>query len=292
MSTDLTHGSTTIQTRLGRLHVRVTGSGAPALVWHSMFVDSTSWARVIPALEARRTLIIVDGPSAGGSEALRAVSSIAACAEAAVEILDALGVDTVDWLGNAWGGHVGIKAAAEHPDRIRSLIAIGSPTHHLTGAVRRKVAVLKPIYRAFGAVPPITAALLDALLADRTRRDDPDAVDIVTAAFRAADRRGMSLAMQSFILDRPDLHDESRSIDAPTLFVATDDRGEWTPAEAEAEVAQMRNATSVTLHGLRALPALESPDEVIAVVSGFWGTVGANPGAGAHAGTDRMGVTE
>ena len=83
----------------------------------------------------------------------------------------------------------------------------------------------------------------------------------------------MSLAMQSFILDRPDLHDESRAIEAPTLFVATDDRGEWTPAEAEAEVGHMRNATLVTLHGPRALPALESPDEVVSVVSAFWAKV-------------------
>ena len=274
MGTNLTHGSTTVQTRVGRLHVRITGSGAPALLWHSMFVDSTSWSRVIPALETQRTLIVVDGPSSGASQPLSWVSSIAACAEAAVEILDAFGVGSVDWLGNAWGGHVGIKAAATHPDRIRSLIAIGAPTHKLTGGVRTKVQLLKPIYRTLGAVAPVTAALLDALLSDRTRSDDPAAVEIVTSAFRAADRRGMSLAMQSFILDRPDLHDESRVIEAPTLFVATDDRGEWTPAEAGAEVAHMRNASLVTLRGLRALPALESPDEVVSVVSAFWARVG------------------
>lgn len=273
MSTNLTNGSTTIQTRVGRMHVRITGVGAPALLWHSMFVDSASWSRVISALETQRTLILVDGPSSGASEPLRRVSSIAECAEVAVEILDALGVESVDWLGNAWGGHVGIKVAAGHAERVRSLIAIGAPTHKLAGAVRTKVQLLRPIYRVLGAVAPITAAMLDALLSDATRRDDPAAVEIVTGAFRAADRRGMSLAMRSFILERPDLHDESRAIAAPTLFVATDDRAEWTPAEAGAEVVHMRNATLVTLHGLRALPALESPDEVVAVVSGFWRTL-------------------
>jgi hypothetical protein len=35
----------------------------------------------------------------------------------------------------------------------------------------------------------------------------------------------------------------------------------------------MRNATLVTLHGPRALPALESPDEVVSVVSAFWAKV-------------------
>ncbi len=273
VSTNLTSGPTTIQTRVGRLHVRISGSGAPALLWHSMFVDSSSWARVIPSLETRRTLIVIDGPSSGASEPLRRLSSIAACAEAAIEVLDALGVDEVDWLGNAWGGHVGIRAAAMHPERVRSLVAIGAPTRKLTGAVRTKVRLLRPVYRLVGAVPPLTGAVLEALLSERTRRDDRAAVEIVTSAFRAADRHGMSLAMRSFILDRPDLHDESRAVEAPTLFVATDDRGEWTPTEAEAEVAQMRNATLVTLHGVRALPALESPDEVVAAVSEFWAKV-------------------
>jgi len=101
---------------------------------------------------------------------------------------------------------------------VRSLIAIRSPTHHAVGALRRKVQLLKPVYRCLGAVPPITSAVLDALLSERVRREDPGAVEIVAAAFRAADRRGMSLVIKSFILDRPDLHEESRSIEAPTLF--------------------------------------------------------------------------
>lgn len=35
----------------------------------------------------------------------------------------------------------------------------------------------------------------------------------------------------------------------------------------------MRDATLVTIHGLRALPALESPDEVVSVVTDFWARV-------------------
>lgn len=134
--------------------------------------------------------------------------------------------------------------------------------------------LLRPIYRVVGAAGPITGAVLDALLSEQTRREDPGAVEIVTSALRAADRRGMSLAIRSFILDRPDLREESRALDAPALVVATDDRGEWTPAEAAAEVARMSNATLVTLHGTRALPALECPDEVVALVSQFWATIG------------------
>ena len=270
MTTGLTEGTRTVDTRLGVLNVEIRGSGAPALLWHSMFVDSRTWERVVPALADRRTLVLVDGPSSGRSDPLRRRSTIAECADVALEILDALGLDAVDWLGNAWGGHVGIALAARTPGRVRSLIAIGSPTHHLTGAVRAKVLALKPVYRLLGPIPPVTGALLESLLSDSTRAGDPAAVETVASAFRAADRAGLAHAIRSFVLDRPDLHDEARSITAPTLFIATDDRGEWTPDEAADEVGHMRNATLVTLHGGRALPALEAPDAVVGAVTSFW----------------------
>lgn len=47
---------------------------------------------------------------------------------AAVTVLDALGLqEPVDWVGNAWGGHVGVVFAAVHAQRCRSLVVIGAP---------------------------------------------------------------------------------------------------------------------------------------------------------------------
>jgi hypothetical protein len=37
-----------VDTRLGRLHAEVDGDGPPAVMWHSLFVDSTRWARLRP----------------------------------------------------------------------------------------------------------------------------------------------------------------------------------------------------------------------------------------------------
>lgn len=56
---------TTVSTRLGPLHVRTTGAGPTALLWHSLFVDSTTWARVEPGLANHHRLILVDGPCHG-----------------------------------------------------------------------------------------------------------------------------------------------------------------------------------------------------------------------------------
>src|SRR5215470_3874281 len=122
--------ATSVSTRLGPLRVQMIGSGPPAVLWHSLFVDSTTWIRVQQSLAAVRRLLLIDGPAHGGSPPVRRPFTLHDCVGAAVEVLDHLGVDEpVDWLGNAWGGHVGILFADAHPDRCRSLVAVGAPVH-------------------------------------------------------------------------------------------------------------------------------------------------------------------
>jgi hypothetical protein len=60
----MTTATQMVDTRLGRLHVEVDGNGLPAVMWHSLFVDSTTWARLRLLLCPKRRLILVDGPGA------------------------------------------------------------------------------------------------------------------------------------------------------------------------------------------------------------------------------------
>jgi hypothetical protein len=57
-------------TSLGRLNIRRVGSGPPALLWHSLCVDSGSWSPLVDTLGAHRQVMTVDGPGYGGSDAI------------------------------------------------------------------------------------------------------------------------------------------------------------------------------------------------------------------------------
>ena len=172
-----THEAITVQTPVGRLHVQLIGAGPPAVLWHSLFVDSSTWCRVRDTLAEHRQLIIIDGPSHGQSEPVTVEFTESDCATAAVAVLDHLALsESVDWVGNAWGGHVGIAFAATEPGRCRSLIAIGTPVRALSGPERRKIALLSAIYRAVGPVPPLVRILREALLG---KDADPQAYQIV-----------------------------------------------------------------------------------------------------------------
>src|SRR5260370_2509846 len=53
---------TSVPTRLGPLRVETVGSGPPAVLWHSLFVDSTSWVRVREPLASVRRLLLFAAP--------------------------------------------------------------------------------------------------------------------------------------------------------------------------------------------------------------------------------------
>jgi hypothetical protein len=179
-----------IATRVGPLHVRQVGSGPPAVLWHSLFVDSTSWRAVEPSLCADRRLILIDGPGHGASGDPGTPYTLRDCADAALDVLDALGVtEPVDWLGNAWGGQVGITLAVAHLKRLRSLIAIGTPVAAYTPAGARETRLLLAVYRLLGPVGFIRNAVAEALLSPATHARNPQAADYVRAQIGGADRR-------------------------------------------------------------------------------------------------------
>ena len=137
-----------IATDLGELAARVVpGPPEVAILWHSMFTDSRSWDPVIDGLRAKRTLVLVDGWSFGASGDLERVMPkfIDRCAKGAVAVVsqvqEELAPGPVDWLGSAWGGHVGLHLAATQPELVRSLITVSTPVHAASPSMRRRVRI-------------------------------------------------------------------------------------------------------------------------------------------------------
>jgi pimeloyl-ACP methyl ester carboxylesterase len=264
--------ATSIPTRLGPLHVQTVGSGPPALLWHSLFVDSTTWTRVQQPLAARRRLLLIDGPAHGHNPPVPHRFSLEDCVGVALDVLDHLGVDEpVDWLGNAWGGHVGILFAATHPNRCRSLAAIGAPVHALSPADRRRTVLLRWLYRLAGPVPPLVNLLVDALLGPRARTKDPQGAALVADAFRRADRRGMHAAIGWLSLGRPDLTPVLDRIATPTLLTTGTNDPMWTTGSARGAAAHLANGALVILPGAGHVgPLLQAAPAVVDLVGAFW----------------------
>lgn len=260
-----------IATRVGPLHVRQVGSGLPTVLWHSLFVDSASWRRIEPYLSMDRRLILIDGPGHGASGDPGKPYTMRACAEAALEVLDALGVvGPVDWVGNAWGGHVGIILAAAYPERLRSLIAIGSPVAAYTQAEARKTRLLLRMYRLIGAAGFIRNAVAKALLAPATQERDPEAVAYIHSQLGAANRQGLRNAIESISLRREGLTNRLLEIQVPTLFVTGGDHTGFTPEQARVAIARVPGGRLAIVPDAAYLAPLEQPEQTARVVQEFW----------------------
>jgi pimeloyl-ACP methyl ester carboxylesterase len=282
-----------IDTELGWLAAQVVpGPPHVAVLWHSMFTDSRSWGRVVDDLRQKRTLVLVDGWSFGASADLDRVVDkfndrcVQGAAAVVSQVQNELVAGPVDWLGSAWGGHVGLQLAAVRPELVRSLITVSTPVQPASPSMRRQVRMLLPVYRAIGMRGPVRQGLLDGMLTDLTRRTDPEAVDALVAPMSRANRGAIARTVQSGILTRTDLAWAAARVRCPTLMIATDDRGEWSPSACAETTAAMKDARSAVLTGSRALPSLECPTELAALVTDFWAGPRSRrePPAGRHIG--------
>jgi pimeloyl-ACP methyl ester carboxylesterase len=261
-----------VNTRLGSLAVRRVGSGDTTVLWSSMFVDSHTWDTLLPLLLAGapgRQFVLIDPPGLGRSDPLTRRSSIAEAADAARDALDALGVtEPVDWVGNAFGGHVGYQLATD-PSVVRSFVAISAPTEPVPPALRRQINLLHPLLRLAGPVGPVREAVVSAMLTDASAAT-PGIRDVVIASLNRPTRRSMSHALRSFIIDRNDVTDRLADIRVPSLFIASDDRGDWSPQDAERAAALAPRATPLTIAAARTLVPLEQPSALADALLTFW----------------------
>lgn len=257
-------------TSLGAVRARVTGEGPTALLWHGMFVDGRSWEPVIPRLRQHRRLVVLDAPGYGASDELTRLSTIEECAEVAAQIVGQLPeTETVDWVGTAWGGHVGMTAAALYPQLIRSLVAISSPVQPIDPVFRIKLIIATNALARLGPVAHLRHAVHDAQL---TKADQRNAAmtSIIDEAMTSVSSKALARTVTSFIVNRTDSTHRLARIQAPTLLVAGDDRGEWSPEIMKAAARSIRNARTSVISGARTLVQVERPEAVAAAISDFW----------------------
>lgn len=272
-----------VPTRVGRLKVTVAAESTElptAVLWHSLFVDERSWQRVIPDLAQDRQLILVTGPGHGRSGDSGDRYSMEECAEAAIEVIDAAQTEgPVDWVGNAWGGHVGIVLAATTPHRVRTLVAAGTPVHPYPRASRMNTRFLVLLYKILGPTTFLTDAVVSALISGRTRSDDPEAAGLVRDCFVSADRAGLVNAIVSISLNRRDLRPLLPSVQAPTLFMTGSEHPDWTPEQMRAAAALLPNGSTQVLEGAAYLVPLEVPADFSRLTREFWAAHPATDGA-------------
>jgi pimeloyl-ACP methyl ester carboxylesterase len=117
-----------VATSFGDTHVIAGGpsDGHPVVLLHALFATAASWYRVIEPLSQDHRTYAVDVVGEGNkSRPIRPIASLDDFLQWFTELLDGLGVTTLDLVGNSYGGFTAAYYAMKLPERVRKLALIG-----------------------------------------------------------------------------------------------------------------------------------------------------------------------
>lgn len=125
---------------LARNNVVVSGRpGAPAMMFaHGFGCDQNMWRYVTPAFEADHTIVLFDHVGAGRSDSSaysrERYGTLDGYATDVLEILAALDLDDVVFVGHSVAAMIGVLAANEQPDRFDSLVLVAPSPRYVDDA--------------------------------------------------------------------------------------------------------------------------------------------------------------
>jgi len=107
-----------------RTHVALAGEGPPVLLMHGWPQHWYLWREVIPRLAPHARVIAPDFRGFGWSDVPRSGYEMDQLKRDMLALLDELGVRELSIAGHDWGGFVGWLLALEHPERVKSFLAL------------------------------------------------------------------------------------------------------------------------------------------------------------------------
>ncbi|MFI5889674.1 4,5:9,10-diseco-3-hydroxy-5,9,17-trioxoandrosta-1(10),2-diene-4-oate hydrolase [Actinoplanes sp. NPDC051513] len=160
----------------------------------------SNFARTIPVFAKRFDTIAVDQPGYGGSD-IGAITSqyFTHSADALAALLDELGLDRVDLVGNSLGGGTAVRFALRHPARAGKLLLMGPGGLSLNVFAADPTEGVKRL-GAFGAAPSREklAAFLRTLVFDKSLITDELIDERLAAASTPSALRAMREMGASF----------------------------------------------------------------------------------------------
>lgn len=274
-----------VQSGEARLFYRILGDGPTVLVLHGG--PGLEHSYFLPGLEplARgRRLILYDQRASGRSEA--PVDSASISLDRFVEDVDrireVLDGDRVTLLGHSWGGLLAMLYATRHPQRVHSLVLMGTiepGQRYRDEASRRQRARQRPADSAAIAElvrsDPFRARERPAVnrlyrLTFRSTFADPSLADSLPVDFtgRTARAAGTVPALLLGPLGAYDFWDRVERIEAPTLVV----HGAEDPipdAMARELASRIPDARFAAIPGAGHFPFVEAPDSLFSAIGRF-----------------------
>ena len=237
--------------------------GEPVLLLHGYTDSSRSWSLTAPHL-ARYRLIIPDQRGHGAADAPSCCYSLSTFADDARQLMDLLKIERAAIVGHSLGSMIAITMAAEYPDRVTSIVLIGSTA---LAPVKRGDWLYDNVAAMTGRLDPSSQFSKDWHPANQPTRVDPAFAEAVNAELYPIPLHVWRAVMRE-LTDVP-IGRHSADIKAPVLILSG---GKDPLFPAPHHAALLRAFPSAQAHVFPALghnPNWEQPEAVAKRIDQF-----------------------
>lgn len=194
-----------------------TGKGAPLVLIHGMGGDATEWAHITPELSKETRCIALDLRGHGKSEKPDQPYTQDMFADDVATLLDTLGIDKAYICGISMGGFVALKAALNHPEKVKGLILIDSAARMPAKSIEVAGRWGK-VFAEEGLEAYIEAEIKDIFHPMFARRHK-DAIDAFAESMRTRDSSTIVRIQQGYMKSPPIMDKDIKKIKVPTLII-------------------------------------------------------------------------
>jgi sigma-B regulation protein RsbQ len=265
---------------LKRNNVTVTGAigGVPLMFAHGFGCDQNMWRFVAPGFAEAHPVVLFDHVGAGGSD-LSAYdqdkfSTLQGYADDVIEILEAVGLEPVVFVGHSVAATIGVLAAAARPELFAALVLVGPSPRYLNDEgyvggfseddVAGLLESLDSNYLGW------SASMAPAIMGNPER---PELGEELTASFCRTDPDiQRQFARATFLSDN---RDDLRRVKMPTLVLQCSDDIIAPDAVGRYVHDAIPGSTFVKLQATGHCPNLSAPEETAAAIEMFLADVGA-----------------
>ena len=259
---------------LSRNNVRVSGraDGRPVVFAHGFGCDQNMWRYVAPEFEGDFRVLLFDHVGAGGSDLAaydpEKYSSLRGYATDVLEILRALDLRDVVFVGHSVASMIGMLAEIEEPDRFGALVMVGPSPRYIDdesyvggfseGDIQELLDSLDSNYLGW------SSAMAPVIMGNADR---PELGEELTDSFCRTDPAiARRFAAVTFLSDnRADL----ARVSTPTLVLQCSDDAIAPHAVGAYVHESIPASTLVTLQATGHCPNLSAPEETTAAIAAF-----------------------
>ena len=243
------------------------GDGPPVVFGHGLLFSGWMFSAQVDALRDRYRCLTVDWRGQGQSPPARSGGyDMDTLTDDLVGVLDALDLGPVHYVGLSMGGFVGMRLAARHPERVRSLTLLDTSAGPEDPDKITQYKLLSTVYRLVGMKP--VAGKVEPIMFAPGFGDAPAEralIDEWMRQLRGVRRGGMKQAIRG-VTDREAILPEIGRITAPTV-VATGEHDVATPvAKAEVIAGAIPGSRLVVIPGAGHSSTIERPDAVTQIL--------------------------